>query len=206
MLARRDPGLCGIGMVITPLEILRTHVGTICARCPHAHATDDGRLRCRKMDDLPIVPLIARGWPFCPLWHHTFGLPKRWRFFYAIRWYFSAAIKRLASSLGVCRPDEITIEARRQECAGCNKRDDTKCGACGCPITHKTALASERCPLEPPRWSSVASRWCRVLLWMESRGILISGPPPASFARFWSARPWGGTTPGCEACNDADKR
>lgn len=189
--------------MVTPLALLRTHLATICARCPRSRITTEGRLVCGAMNDLPVVPLIARGWPFCPLWYHTFGVPKRQRIVYSSRWLFSAAIKAVASRLRICQADADTIAARRATCDGCDKRDGTKCGACGCPIENKTALATERCPLDPPKWSLAMNRWCNVLTRMERRGILLSGPAPAWFARITSARPWGGSAPGCAGCDAA---
>lgn len=193
-------------MVSNPLEILQTHVGTICARCPNAHITDDGRLRCRAMSDLAIVPLITRGWPFCPLWYHTFGLPAHTRLLYALRWYLSAAIKRVASTLRVCRAKPDVIAMRLSRCDECVHRDKNRCGQCGCPLAHKTALATESCPLKPSAWGPVASRGCKLLTWLERQRILFTGPPPAFFARLFRTGPWGGTAPGCQACNNADQR
>jgi hypothetical protein len=59
------------------------------------------------------------------------------------------------SVLGVNLAPEEVIEARRAICAACPQLKRSHCGLCGCSITHKTRLASQRCPDNPPRWIAV---------------------------------------------------
>lgn len=54
----------------------------------------------------------------------------------------------------VLTPIGIRISRERQ-CGKCPKREDLFCTLCGCLLMSKTRLASESCPDEPPRWSSL---------------------------------------------------
>ncbi len=50
-----------------------------------------------------------------------------------------------------------TERARRQSiCQACPKYVDGRCTACGCFVTAKVWVASDRCPLDPPKWEAVA--------------------------------------------------
>lgn len=45
--------------------------------------------------------------------------------------------------------EEVTSDekqARLAICEGCQFREDTKCGKCGCYLTKKTSWSSESCP------------------------------------------------------------
>ena len=55
----------------------------------------------------------------------------------------------------VAVPEEVAAE-RLAICKACEKYDMSKsrCKACGC-YTLKTSLATEQCPLSPPKWT----RW-----------------------------------------------
>jgi hypothetical protein len=46
--------------------------------------------------------------------------------------------------------------ARRLEiCRVCPKYVGNRCSVCGCASAAKTWVASDRCPLDPPKWSAV---------------------------------------------------
>lgn len=38
-------------------------------------------------------------------------------------------------------------------CSTCDQFDNGKCKACGCHLKLKIALATTRCPLDPPKWT-----------------------------------------------------
>jgi hypothetical protein len=49
---------------------------------------------------------------------------------------------------------ESAKAARLALCAACPefKPDAGRCAVCGCRMAYKASLATERCPLEPPKW------------------------------------------------------
>lgn len=53
--------------------------------------------------------------------------------------------------------DEV-FAARFEECKKCEKFDpkQERCSACGCAYRKKLALATESCPLDPPRWTRIS--------------------------------------------------
>ncbi len=40
-------------------------------------------------------------------------------------------------------------------CVACENLTGDKCKLCGCHMKAKTALAQERCPLDPPKWDRI---------------------------------------------------
>jgi hypothetical protein len=67
-----------------------------------------------------------------------------------------AAVRFVASGLKVVAPEEQ--ERRLSICRGtdatpaCEHYRGGKCSICGCIARWKARLASERCPLDPPKW------------------------------------------------------
>jgi hypothetical protein len=54
-------------------------------------------------------------------------------------------------------PDDVIAE-RARLCAECvHGEGRVLCGVCSCVLAAKQRLASERCPLDPPRWDAVAT-------------------------------------------------
>lgn len=51
--------------------------------------------------------------------------------------------------------DEGTHEARLNQCYVCDKRINDQCSLCGCFVDKKTWVTTEKCPDNPPKWSSV---------------------------------------------------
>jgi hypothetical protein len=49
------------------------------------------------------------------------------------------------------------LEERKSICAGCEQFDPGpgRCRLCGCYTSRKLTLATESCPLDPPKWN----RW-----------------------------------------------
>ncbi len=73
----------------------------------------------------------------------------------------AGAVGRAAVARGTGRPvvaPPEVIEARTAICRACDhyRASDGRCGGrktgCGCFVAIKSTLASERCPLDPPRW------------------------------------------------------
>lgn len=77
------------------------------------------------------------------------------------------AIGLAKAAARIDRADESTISTRRDRCRNCphaTRNVDrinepskglttfSRCELCGCVIVAKTAIASERCPDNPPRW------------------------------------------------------
>jgi hypothetical protein len=65
------------------------------------------------------------------------------------------------AALGIDRPDDSTIAARRAICRGCEHAEPCplnigrkcRCALCGCVLRAKTAVASEACPAG--KWPAV---------------------------------------------------
>jgi hypothetical protein len=53
-------------------------------------------------------------------------------------------------------PPEV-LEARRSECETCENLLNGRCKLCGCPYEKKIRLATEECPMVPPKWHRVAT-------------------------------------------------
>jgi hypothetical protein len=47
---------------------------------------------------------------------------------------------------------EDILARRRATCAACEHLVGAKCVLCGCPYERKIKLATEQCPLNPPKW------------------------------------------------------
>lgn len=66
----------------------------------------------------------------------------------------AAGLAKVALGLGIAPRAEV--DRRRGICGGCEHRRPGPvgdyCSACGCVVAAKTTLATERCPLDPPRW------------------------------------------------------
>jgi hypothetical protein len=50
-------------------------------------------------------------------------------------------------------PTEV-LEERRAECKSCDQLVNDRCKLCGCFYEKKIRLATESCPMNPPRWSA----------------------------------------------------
>lgn len=61
-----------------------------------------------------------------------------------------AAARFVAS--GMERTTEEERDRRLAICRGCENFADGRCRLCGCSLPHKVAMASEHCPLDPPKW------------------------------------------------------
>lgn len=71
-----------------------------------------------------------------------------------------AAGRWVAAGMPVRTPERV--DALFRICSACEHFAGTKCGVCGCPVNNdastprknKLAMATESCPLEPPRWTA----------------------------------------------------
>lgn len=66
------------------------------------------------------------------------------------------AVGAIVSGEAVLVPDDVLAE-RRRICGSCAHHDPAadRCKLCGCWTARKQQLATESCPLAPPRWT----RW-----------------------------------------------
>lgn len=72
---------------------------------------------------------------------------------------FAAAISRSAHAAANLKPVFVpkdVLSAREAICAVCDENLSGRCRQCGCGVRsqflRKTHLATERCPLDPPKW------------------------------------------------------
>lgn len=61
----------------------------------------------------------------------------------------------VATRAPVLVPDAVLAE-RKRLCVACPQFDEAagRCRLCGCWTDQKLRLATERCPIEPPRWTT----------------------------------------------------
>lgn len=74
--------------------------------------------------------------------------------------YAQAMVRWIAAGRPV-RPQGEIERILREHCEPCDKFRDGTCGACGCRVNsshrawqNKIAMATEQCPLNPPKWSA----------------------------------------------------
>ena len=94
---------------------------------------------------LPAYPLISNATPLSPA---------------ALAAQFAHAMAGWAAS-GFKLVNRATLQSRREICAGCEHFNGEaafgvgSCGKCGC-TSLKLFLATQRCPLNPPKWEAEA--------------------------------------------------
>lgn len=68
------------------------------------------------------------------------------------------AVGLVKAATGIDKAPDDVIAERARLCAECvHGEGRVLCGVCSCVLAAKQRLASERCPLDPPRWDAVAT-------------------------------------------------
>lgn len=64
------------------------------------------------------------------------------------------AVEALSRGESIATPPEI-VEERKAHCEGCIEFSGRRCHRCGCFMDVKWRIATEQCPLDPPKWGAV---------------------------------------------------
>lgn len=67
--------------------------------------------------------------------------------------YTTAKIAHVAAGSPIASESEQKY--RLEICASCPLLQEGICLKCGCPVEEKVKLATEKCPLEPPKWGKI---------------------------------------------------